>query len=95
MFVVTVTYLKPLNEVDEYLASHREFLKLGYEMKLLLASGSQVPRTGGIILARGNDKKKLLDFLENDPFKVNNIASYEVVEFNPALFAPEMAELVK
>lgn len=94
MFVITVTYLKPLSEVDQHLAAHREFLKQGYAMNMLLASGSQVPRTGGIILARGSNKEALVNFLENDPFKKEGIASYSIVEFNPALSAPGIEEFL-
>lgn len=94
MFVVTLTYEKPFSEVEKYLIEHREFLKQGYSMNLLLASGPQNPRTGGVILARGNDKAKIVEFLEKDPFKVNGIASYNVIEFHPVLFADKMEELL-
>ena len=95
MFIITVTYLKPLSDVDQHLSAHREFLKKGYEQKLLLASGPQNPRTGGIIIARGNDRKKVLEFLAQDPFKQNGIAEYQLTEFEPVLFAEEIKNILK
>ena len=95
MFVITVTYLKSLDEVDKYLVAHREHLKKGYAQNLLLASGPQIPRQGGIILTAGNDKNKILNFIENDPFKLNGVASYNIVEFDPVLSADGIANLLK
>ncbi|MDG0817314.1 YciI family protein [Bdellovibrio svalbardensis] len=94
MFVITLTYLKPLSEVEKQLPAHREFLKQGYSAGMLLASGPMIPRTGGIILARGNDKNAILNFLESDPFKKNDIAAYEVVEFDPVLFSDDFAKSI-
>lgn len=94
MFVIKVTYLKPLEQVDQFLVAHREHLKKGYEQNLLLASGPQNPRTGGIIIARGHDKINLLEFITKDPFHVQNIASYEVVEFDPVLKAKELESIL-
>lgn len=95
MFIIKVTYIKPLSEVDKFLAAHREYLKTGYSKNLLLASGPQNPRIGGIILARGNDKNKVLDFIESDPFKINSVATYEIIEFEPVLSANGIESFLK
>jgi uncharacterized protein YciI len=52
MFIVTLTYLKPVEEVDALMAGHIEWLKKGYDDGLFIASGRRVPRTGGVILAK-------------------------------------------
>ena len=49
MFVVLITYLKPISEIDAQLADHVRFLDEQYAKGLFLASGRQVPRTGGVI----------------------------------------------
>lgn len=94
MFVVTLTYLKPLSEVDKNLPAHRDFLKKCYQQNLFLASGPMNPRTGGILIVRSMEKSKLFEILENDPFKKNGIASYEIVEFEPVLHAEAIKDLV-
>ena len=55
MFIVTLTYLKPVEEVDALMHDHVEWLKKGYADGLFIASGRRVPRTGGVILARSGD----------------------------------------
>ncbi|STV74692.1 YciL domain-containing protein [Klebsiella michiganensis] len=53
--VVVLTYVKPLDQVDAKLAAHVEWLKQGYADGIFLASGRKIPRSGGVILAKGDD----------------------------------------
>ena len=57
MFIVTLTYLKPVEEIDALMHDHVAWLKKGYADGLFIASGRQVPRTGGVILARSGDEQ--------------------------------------
>ncbi len=52
LYVVVLTYIKPLEEVDDAIPAHVEWLKKGYADGLFLASGRRLPRTGGVILAK-------------------------------------------
>ena len=83
MFVVVITYKAPLEVIDKYLIEHREFLTSGYEQNFLLASGPQKPRVGGILISQLKNKEQLNEFLSKDPFMFNNLADYEVLEFDP------------
>lgn len=83
MFVVLVNYLKSLAEVDAHLEAHRKFLDIHYKAGHLICSGSQIPRTGGVILATSKDRASLEVLLAQDPFKIHGIAEYTLVEFNP------------
>ncbi len=93
MFIVSLNYIRPLEQVDSSLEEHIEFLNMQYEKKLFIASGRKVPRTGGIILARAKSKEALSAILEQDPFYKNNIAEYEITEFIPSMTLPEYAIL--
>ncbi|BDV43746.1 hypothetical protein GURASL_26690 [Geotalea uraniireducens] len=93
MFIVSLTYVKPLEEVDAHLAEHVAYLQRQYRDGVFLASGRKVPRTGGIILARAADRQTLLRILAEDPFYHRRIADYEVVEFVPSMTAPELTML--
>lgn len=86
MFIVLITYQKPLSEVDQYLAAHRDFLSGGYEKNYLICSGPQNPRTGGVLLSQLSNRTTLEEFIANDPFYINKIASYEIIEFNPVKY---------
>jgi uncharacterized damage-inducible protein DinB/uncharacterized protein YciI len=82
-FVIESTYLAALDKIDEKLAAHRAHLETGFRSGMLLASGPQVPRTGGMILARAKDKAEIDAFLARDPFARAGISRYRVVEFEP------------
>ena len=81
MFIVTLTYLKPVEEIDALMPGHLAWLDQGYADGLFVASGRRVPRTGGVILARSGDAAGLDAFLAEDPFVIHGAARCDVVEF--------------
>lgn len=85
MYIVSLTYKASLEAIDKELNNHIAFLKEQYAQGHFLASGRKIPRTGGIILATTKDKEELNKILEQDPFKQNNLADYEVTEFIPTM----------
>lgn len=87
MFVVILTYTKPLHDIDDLLEEHVRFLDRQYVAGHFLASGRRVPRTGGVILARSMERASLDKILQDDPFQKNGVATYEVVEFTPSKVA--------
>ena len=91
MFVVLLTYVKPLADVDRHMRAHMKFLAEHYAAKTFIASGRQVPRTGGVILARAASKAALVEIMENDPFCRNGVATFEVVEFRTSQHDPVFA----
>ena len=82
MFVVLLTYEKPLAEIDRLMKEHVRFLQEQYDAGLFVASGRRVPRTGGVILARGVDRAALEAIMARDPFVREGAARFEVIEFN-------------
>ncbi len=91
MFVVLLTYEKPLAEVDRLMKEHVGFLEDCYRAGIFLACGRQVPREGGVILAVSPSKQDLDEVLRHDPFVRDGVASYEIVEFRSSLHHPAMA----
>ena len=94
MFIVTLTYLLPVEEIDALMHDHVEWLKKGYDDGLFVASGRRVPRTGGVILARSGDEQALRATLARDPFVIHGAARCDVVEFTPSMTAAG-AEVLK
>jgi uncharacterized protein YciI len=84
MFVVLLTYEKPLGEIDRLMKEHVRFLQQQYDAGVFVASGRRVPRTGGVILARGTDKHGLETIMARDPFVREGAARFEVIEFAPS-----------
>ncbi len=91
MFVVLLTYVKPLAEVDQHMRAHMKFLNEQYAARTFVASGRQVPRTGGVILARAASKAALAELLQRDPFVQNGVATFELIEFRTSQHDPAFA----
>ena len=94
MFIVSLEYIRPIAEIDALMARHVAWLRKHYKTGLFIASGRKVPRVGGVILARGGDRKALELALERDPFVAGGAATFEITEFSPSMTAPG-AEFLK
>jgi uncharacterized protein YciI len=81
MFIVNLTYIKPLEIIDQIRPEHVEFLDKYYAKNIFLISGPQNPRIGGIIIAHKVNKEELQLILEEDPFFIQGAAKFEIVEF--------------
>lgn len=95
MFIINLTYKTELEKVDTFLNAHIDFLNDQYEQGHFLASGRKVPRTGGIILSNISSKSELEEIIANDPFKKNELAHYELIEFVPSKTCDELRFLIE
>lgn len=95
MFIVQLTYITPISEVDKYLQAHRSFLDYHYKQGLLIASGPMKPRTGGIIIAATNDRAFLESVFKEDPYYLAEIAEYQFIEFTPVMHRDELKDLIQ
>jgi len=95
MFIINLTYKVALENVDQFLEAHIEFLNKQYELGNFLASGRKIPRTGGVILSNVTSKTELEKILDKDPFKKNDLADYDLIEFIPSKTCDEMKFLMK
>ena len=85
MFIAILTYKKPLEEVDRYLQAHRDYLAEHYAAGDFIMSGPQTPRVGGVIMMKGENRTAVDAIIAQDPFKINGIADYQIVEFTPTM----------
>ena len=81
MFVLILTYKAPIEKVLELLDAHCCFLDKYYTAGNFLASGPQIPRTGGTILCRAKNRQEVEEIIKEDPF--NEIVDYQIIEFEP------------
>lgn len=79
MFILSLTYVKPTEEADRLMQPHMDWVNEGYDRGMFLASGRKNPRTGGVILARG-ERAELEAYVAADPFTVEGVALYDVTE---------------
>ena len=79
--VVVLSYKAPLDAIDAAMKAHMAWLDKGYAEGIFLASGRQVPRTGGVILSRGH-KAEVEALVASDPFVASGKAEAQVIAFN-------------
>ncbi|EHN14639.1 YciI family protein [Clostridium sporogenes] len=95
MFIVNLTYVKPLEEVEKHLADHIKFLDKYYASNNFICSGRKNPRVGGIILCNAKNTEEIKEIISEDPFSKNNIANYEIVEFQPTKYVKSFKEFIE
>ncbi|MBM3857318.1 MAG: hypothetical protein FJ390_05065 [Verrucomicrobia bacterium] len=91
MFVVLLSYKKPLEEIEKYLAEHRAFLDQGYATDFFLLSGPMNPRTGGVIISQLASREQLESILKQDPFSVHGLADYKIIEFQAVKYHRDLS----
>lgn len=94
MFILNLTYIKSINEVEKYLPAHISFLDKYYSSEKFICSGRKKPRTGGIILCNAENINEVNAILNEDPFYKEKIASYEIIEFIPTKYASNFKSFI-
>ncbi len=94
MFIAILTYKKPLSDVDRFLAAHREYLAEHYAVGDFIASGPQTPRVGGVIMIKAEHRAAVDAIITKDPFNINGIADYQILEFTPTMFCDNILKTI-
>ena len=95
MIVTTLTYKKPLSEVQKYLNEHIMFLEKFYAKNVFLASGRRDNRVGGVIIVSSNDLQAVKEIMGLDPFYKHEIADYGFMRFEPSKYLDEIKKFVE
>ena len=93
MFLILLTYKKPLSEIDELIPAHMAWLAEHYATGEFLLSGRKEPRTGGVILTNTHSRGRAEGIAHSDPFVRHDAADCEIVEFIASTAAPALAHL--
>ena len=94
MFIAILTYKKSLEEVDRYLQAHRDYLAEHYAAGDFIMSGPQTPRVGGVIMIKAENRAAVDAIIVQDPFNINDIADYRIVEFTPTMFITDNLKMI-
>jgi uncharacterized protein YciI len=81
LFVISLRYLVSLAKIDATVQKHVAFLDKYFTDGVFLVAGRQVPRTGGVIIARANDRAAVERIMKGDPFIKGKLARVDIVEF--------------
>ena len=65
MFIIELTYLAELADIDAHMKAHVAFLDKHYASGHFLVSGRKIPRDGGIIVALGESREQLPEWMQS------------------------------
>lgn len=80
MFIISLTYKVPLDQIEPLISEHNDFPEKYYH------SGRKEPRTGGIILFNASSEKEIEKIIQEDPFYTHQTANYDIMEFIPSKY---------
>ena len=88
MFIANLKYKKSIEEVNKVLEAHLEYLDKYFEKGKFMCTGKKsFPELGGVILFDSNNLEEAKKILYEDPFYIEEIADYEIIEFQPVKFS--------
>lgn len=90
LYLILLSYQRPLAEIEVHLAAHRDYLHRHYQAGHFLLSGPQVPRDGGVILARGKSGAEVQAWMEEDPFHQAGVAAFRLIAWQPTLWTEDV-----
>ena len=101
IYIITLNYTKPIEQVDAHLVTHRAYLDKFYASGLFVASGRQNPLIGGVIVALSFDnsgktyiKADIENVMNADPFITNDVTSYTITEFTPVKYSEDFKKVL-
>ncbi|ADP11589.1 conserved uncharacterized protein [Erwinia sp. Ejp617] len=80
MYLVLLSYTRPMDEVNRLLEPHIEWINRYFASGDFISAGRKEPRTGGMIMVKEMDRARLDAILAEDPFQA--VASYDVTKVN-------------
>jgi uncharacterized protein YciI len=88
MFVSLLTYNRPISREEPLFQAHRAFIEHQVATSAVLCSGPRVGVNGGLLIAYGDDEAAIRAVLDQDPFVIDGVASYELHQFTVGLADP-------
>ncbi|WP_000289338.1 YciI family protein [Acinetobacter baumannii] len=91
MYVINLTYNKPMSEVNALFDVHIEWVQKYLDNGIFIAAGSKSPRNGGVILTKSIPSEELDQILMEDPYQ--QVADYLVINVDITLVNEGFSEL--
>lgn len=87
LYLVTLRYTRPIEEIHAHLDTHRDWLVEHARAGRILVAGPLSDRSGGVVIARCGSRADLDAMLAADSFAVHSLVAHEVLGFDAALRA--------
>lgn len=88
IFIASLTYTVPIEQVDAVLAEHLAWLKAGHDAGHFLAWGPREPRDGGLIFVKAASRAEAEALLMSDPFMRHQLADLAIIQWTPRFVGP-------
>lgn len=86
--VLTLTYVQPLDVVDETRPAHVAWIRREIEAGRMLLAGRQESQQGGVLITGDISIEDAEALMAEDPYQQAGLVRYERVSFNGSLRAP-------
>ncbi|CEN87917.1 MAG: hypothetical protein KIB00_06050 [Paeniclostridium sordellii] len=88
--------LKSTNEIDkDTMTKHMNYSQKAMDEGIILMSGLKENMSGGIFIMKSDSIENIKEYLDNEPFKLEGIQDYKIVEFSPHYFNESPGEWFK
>ncbi|QDD66712.1 hypothetical protein EJD96_22385 [Herbaspirillum seropedicae] len=87
IFSIVLTYLRPIEEVNQHLDTHKAWLADNLRQGRILLAGPLAAGGGGLVLAACADEAELAAMMAQDCFIAQGVARYTAHACEPALAA--------
>ena len=75
--------------------SHVSILHTPFEIADKSNAKKLTVKNGGIIFTQFKIKSEVENFIKNDPYAINDLTHYEIIEFTPGHFHPDFPAFLK
>ncbi|MRZ80187.1 hypothetical protein GKD14_07370 [Paeniclostridium sordellii] len=85
--------LKSTDEIDkDTMTKHMNYSQKAMDEGLILMSGLKENMSGGIFIMKSDSIENIKEYLDNEPFKLEGIQDYKIIEFSPHYFNESPSE---
>ena len=94
MFIIFLKFTGKKPNAGQFMESHNQWLKQGFDNGTFILAGSLQPNRGGAILAHNLSMNEIEAKVQADPFVVENIVDAEIFEVSPSKAIDQMKFLL-
>ncbi|MFV0246462.1 MAG: YciI family protein [Mycoplasmatales bacterium] len=95
MKIINIEYLVNLDTIIENRPAHVEYLNKYYDKGIFMCSGRKDDSTGGIIIVNTKQDINIEDIAKEDPFFINGLSKYSILEFSPTMMCEQFKSINK
>jgi len=95
IFLILLQYIKPHFAVEQYYPRHKVYIDRYVNSGHFICSGRKTLKNGEFILCKAENMKEAQRIVREDPFEANQLASFEIIEYNLTAYSKAFGSLVE